>query len=131
MCATNNRAASADDGTIYSLIPDEVYVGDVVLSAGSGIISWGIRKSTGSEFSHAALCTRPGMLLEAVAHGVMRRSVLATYVSRRKWIKVLRPNFSVVDQDTGRSLAHCAEALYGRGYSGRGAVASRFPRGRF
>jgi hypothetical protein len=69
----------------------------------------------------------PDMLFEAVREGVMRRSVIGTFAYRPEWIKVLRPRKPLPPNHLGLTVADYAEALYGRGYSRRGAVASRFP----
>jgi len=67
------------------------------------------------------------MLCEAVSNGVMRRSVLGTFAPRREWIAVLRPNSQLLPDKHGLRVADYAEALYGRAYSYRGALASRVP----
>ncbi|MGH6877242.1 MAG: hypothetical protein ACREHV_07660, partial [Rhizomicrobium sp.] len=107
--------------------PERIRVGDIILTAGSGLISASIRKLTKSDFSHAALCNQPGMLLEALDTGVQRRSTIGTYVTQREWIRVLRPKNSLTPNSRGLGIADCADSIYGRAYSVRGAVASRFP----
>lgn len=67
------------------------------------------------------------MLLEAVTTGVMRSSAIATHAPKQEWIKVLRPALPLPSNSQGKRVADYAEAIYGRGYSYRGAFASRFP----
>lgn len=110
---------------IYALRPERVQVGDVVLTSSQHLISSGIRVGTQSQFSHAALCTRQGMLLEATRTGVMRYPILGVYATRREWLKVLRP----IEPMTANQLTELtiyAEGLYGRGYSILGALLSPF-----
>jgi len=110
---------------IYALRPERVQAGDVVLTSSQHLISSGIRVGTQSQFSHAALCTRQGMLLEATLTGVMRYPILGVYATRREWLKVLRPTRPMtVDQQA--ELTIYAEGLYGRGYSILGALLSPF-----
>src|ERR1051326_7396160 len=115
------------ENVIYALRPGSIEINDVVLTSDFGIVPWGIRTFTASDLSHAALCTMPDMLFEAVREGVMRRSVIGTFAYRPEWIKVLRPRKPLPPNHLGLTVADYAEALYGRGYSRRGAVASRFP----
>jgi hypothetical protein len=112
---------------IFALRPGSIQLNDIVLTSDFGLVPWGIRTFTKSDFSHAALCTMPDMLFEAVRDGVMRRSVIGTFAYRPDWIMVLRPRKSLAPNHLGLTVADYAEALYGRGYSRRGAVASRFP----
>jgi hypothetical protein len=113
--------------TIYALIPKRVLVDDIILISGKGILAAGIRAGTSSDFSHVAICTRPQMLLEATRKaGVKRSSVLGTYATKAKWIKVLRPNNPLPPNECGYGVSDYAERLYGRQYSVFGAIASRF-----
>jgi len=112
---------------VFALRPGTLEVDDIVLTSESGALPLAIRQFTLSDFSHAALCTKPDTLFEAVCDGVMRRSVFGTFASRAEWIRVLRPNRPVPPNKYGLRVADYAEALYGRGYSRLGAVASRFP----
>jgi len=112
--------------TIFALRPERIRLGDIILTAGSGLISRSIRKLTKSNFSHAALCTRPSMLLEALYTGVQRRSTIGTYATQREWIAVLRPKKALTPDAPER--LHNAELAYGHAYSVRGAIASRFSR---
>jgi hypothetical protein len=112
---------------IFALRPDSVLVGDIVLTSGSAFISFAIRTFTKSDLSHAAICTRPGMLLEAAGPGVLRRSTLGTSATRKEWIRVLRPRRPLTPNAQGFGIGECAESAYGRAYSVRGALACCFP----
>jgi len=125
--ASKEYGQMSPEDFIYALVPDAVQIDDIVLTSDYGKIRFGIRALTGSDFSHAALCTRPGMLFEAVPEGVMRCSVLGTFAPRPEWIRVLRPKIPLPPNKDGLRVADYAEALYGRAYSRRGAAASRFP----
>lgn len=120
-------APERSQDTIFAPRPERIRVGDIILTAGSGLVSGSIRKLTKSNFSHAALCTRPDMLLEALDTGVQRRSTIGTYVTQREWIRVLRPKKSLTPNSRGLGIGDCGESVYGRAYSVRGALASRFP----
>src|SRR5436190_15309920 len=114
------------EDVIFALQPGTIRIDDIVLTSDFGAIPLGIRRFTRSDFSHAALCTRPDMLFEAVREGVMRRSVLGTLAPCQEWIRVLRPKKALAPNQHGLRVADYAEALYGRAYSRRGATASRF-----
>ena len=111
---------------IFALNPEFVQVDDIVLTSGDGVIPFGIRMFTSSDLSHVALCTRPGMLFEAVMGGVLRRSIIGTFAVRAEWIKVLRPKTPLPPNSSGLRVANYAECMYGRAYSVFGAIASRF-----
>jgi hypothetical protein len=113
------------EDVIFALQPGTIQIDDIVLTSDFGIVRLGIRTFTRSDFSHAALCTKADMLFEAVPDGVMRRSVLGTYAPRPEWLRVLRPKEPLPPNGHGLRVADYAEALYGRAYSVRGAVASR------
>lgn len=102
---------------IYALNPMQIEVNDVVLLSRAGLTSWAIRNRTHSDFSHAALCTRDGMLIEAMPQGVMHRSVIGTYATRPEWIKVLRTKIPLGLSAEAQPLTFYAERLYGRAYS--------------
>ncbi len=67
------------------------------------------------------------MLFEAVPTGVMRRSVIGTFTTRREWIKVLRPRQNLGPNSHGLQIAHYAERMYGRAYSKSRAAVSVVP----
>jgi hypothetical protein len=121
---SNGRVVSQE--WIYALDPAQIQVNDIVLISSANVASWIVRKGTRSHFGHAALCTRLGMLFEAVSTGVMRRSVIGTFTTRREWIKVLRPAVPLGVNVHGREVAHYAERMYGRAYSIRRAASSVF-----
>lgn len=117
----------ASEGEIYALETSKLQVGDIVLISQKGLASWAIRSGTRSTVSHAAVLTRPGMLLEAQPEGVRRRSTLSTFATKRDWITVLRPIFPVDKNSRGLSLARCAETRYGWAYSKIRAIGSPWP----
>lgn len=119
--------SAADEGKIYALETNSLQVGDIVLISQKGLTSWAIRTGTRSKVSHAAVLTRPGILLEAQPEGVRRRSTLGTFATKRKWITVLRPTFQVARNAQGISLAYCAETRYGWAYSKIRAIGSPWP----
>ena len=66
------------------------------------------------------------MLLEATRKGgVKRSSVLGTYATKAKWIKVLRPKNPLPPDKFGYGVSDYAERLYGRQYTIVGAITSR------
>jgi hypothetical protein len=109
---------------IYALNPAQICVNDIVLISGADGGSIIVRTGTRSDYSHAALCTQEGMLIEAVPQGVMRRSVIGTFATRPEWLKVLRSRRPLGPNAQGLHLAHYAVRLYGRGYSMLGAITS-------
>ena len=119
---------SEDEDVLYVLDPEKVLVGDIVLTTGDRWTSWTIRTITRSPFSHAAICTRRDMLVEAQPTGVTRALVGATCSPTTENLAVLRlrPGLSPVDK-FGLQVADYAESFYGRAYSVRGALASPFP----
>ena len=112
---------------IFALDPEKVRVNDIVLSSELGLTSWGIRTFTNSDFSHAAICTRNGMLLEAVPKGVIRSTVQGKFAQKIEWIRVLRLRGQMPLDKYGRTVADFAEKSYQYEYSVHGALSSRFP----
>jgi hypothetical protein len=94
---------------IYALDPQKVRESDIVLLLGT---PWG----------HAALCTQTNELFEAMPEGLHRRLISATYVHKRKQIRVLRPCASLDVNAVGKRLADYAEDLYGEDYNFGGAL---------
>jgi len=111
---------------IYALCPDKIQVNDIVLTAQCGGVSELVRYLTNSDYSHASLCTRPGMLIEAVQVGVLRSSVIETFAERKEWIKVLRPKTVLKENKDGYTVSYYAEKNYGHSYALKGAIGSRF-----
>jgi hypothetical protein len=102
---------------IYALDPAKIKVNDIILISDD---EWGSKLSrfgSQSDYGHVALCTRPGMLFEAVLTGVMRRSVIGTFATRSDWIRVLRPRETLGANAQGLEVAYYAERMYGRPYS--------------
>ena len=102
-------ARLAKKTVIYALDQDEVQQDDIVLLLNS---PWG----------HAALCTQPAELFEAMPEGLHRRPVVSTYVKKRNQISVLRPRPSLGANVDGKRLADYAEDLYGAAYNWAGAI---------
>ncbi len=118
--------APRDPPVIYALDPRQVQVNDVVLTSQGGIASALIRAVTRSDFSHAAIVTRPGSLIEAVMRGVVRRSLWGIWTVRSEWIRVLRPPTGVaLLSATGQTLADVAEEGFANPYSLIGAVGTK------
>lgn len=119
---------SDSDGALYALDAGKVLIGDVVLTTGDGCPSWVIRTVTQSPFSHAAICTRPDLLIEAQPTGITRALVSMTCSPSIQSLAVLRlkPGISR-DESFGLSVADFAESFYGREYSVGGAITSPFP----
>jgi hypothetical protein len=111
---------------IYALDPGQVKVNDVVLTSQHGFASASIRAFTQSNFSHAAVVTRPGSLIEAVMRGVVRRSLLGVWAARPQWICVLRPPVgAALLSATGQTVAQVAEDGFANPYSLVGAAGTK------
>jgi hypothetical protein len=96
----------------FALISSRIQVGDIVFVSRAAFAPFFIRLFTFSKCSHVAMCTRPGMLLEAVPGGVIRQSVFETYADKRRWLRVLRPKRPLVANAFGLSVEHYAEQEY-------------------
>ncbi|HZZ93014.1 MAG TPA: hypothetical protein VFE23_10650 [Usitatibacter sp.] len=113
--------------TIYALDPSKLRVNDVVLTSDFGFKRSVIRAATNSDFSHAAICTRDYMLLEAVPDGISRISPIGVCAPKIEWICVLRPRNEAIIKQTALTIAEAAESLYGRRYSVIGAIGTVIP----
>lgn len=107
---------------MFVLLTGAIQVNDVVLSSDNGWLRAAIRGLTKSDFSHAAIVTRPGMLLEATLSGVQRRSVAGIKAGKREWLKVLRP----VPSSQGQVLSEVIEELFAHPYDHLGALGSKW-----
>jgi hypothetical protein len=107
---------------MFALRPDTIQVNDVVLSSDKGLLRGAIRWFTKSDFSHAGIVTRPGMLLEATLSGVQRRSVAGIKAGKREWLRVLRP----VPRAHGQALSEVIEELFAHPYDHLGALGSKW-----
>jgi uncharacterized protein YycO len=104
-----------------ALRPNQLRVGDIILSTTSAYESWLIRKATKSNFSHAALYVGGGYVIEAVGGGVRRIHVRALRTHQR--IGVFRPAQMSLHQLEAVSLV--ARSLLYRPYSIRGALSTK------
>jgi len=124
----NAMDSTENDDVLYVLDPAKVLQGDIVLTTGDRWTSWTIRTVTRSPFSHAAICTRPDMLIEAQPTGITRALVSMTCSPTIGSLAVLRLKPGLSNVDTfGLSVADYAESFYGRAYSVKGALASPLP----
>lgn len=115
-----------DPSAIYALDPAQLQINDVILTSQRGGVSAFIRTVTGSNFSHAAIVTRPGALIEAVTRGVVRRSLVGVWTSRREWICVLRPPPNTPLFSANQlPLSRVAEEGFANPYSLLGAVGTK------
>lgn len=115
-----------DPRVIYALDPAQLQINDVVLTSQRGVFSALIRAVTRSKFSHAAVVTRHGSLIEAVMRGVVRRSLVGVWTSRREWICVFRPPSGVALVSPDRqSMSTVAEEGFANPYSLLGAAGTK------
>lgn len=84
--------------------------GDFILCHRRGFVSWCIRKGTRGPVSHAAFVETPGLLIEALSHGV-KRTPLAAYRNVEYWI--VRSDLTGDDQ--AQAVAFARSCL-GEGY---------------
>jgi hypothetical protein len=82
-----------------------------------------IAKSTGGNFSHALLCTRPPTFIEAVGHGVSNISAQTCFAHDLKNVRLLRYHNPAIADEAGSE----ALPLLGKKYSVRMAVRSILP----
>lgn len=82
-----------------------------------------IVKATGGNFSHALLCTKPPVLIEAIGEGVSNISALISFVHDLKNVRVLRYR----DEEVARKAGSVALGFLGQGYSVRDAIRSVLP----
>jgi hypothetical protein len=105
-------SGSENEDALYVLDPEKVLVGDIILTTGYRWTSWIIRTVTRCPFSHAAICTRRDMLIEAQPTGVTRALVSTTCSPTTAKLAVLRlrPGLSPVDK-FGLQVADYAESF--------------------
>jgi len=117
---------STDNSEVIRLCPEELRIGDVVLSTDrKSPVSWLIRTVTGSSISHVALHIGAGFLIEAVAEGVRRVHCRRFIYSNQKDIRVLRP--TARDEDKLNAATKYAKALVYRPYAYAKAITSVMP----
>lgn len=66
-----------------SLHPDALEVGDIILTSAAGVLSGAIRRVTSGPASHAAIYVGDGMVVEAIADGVVHRTLSRTLSETR------------------------------------------------
>jgi hypothetical protein len=119
----------AGTGQVYVLNPSALEIGDIVLSTDpADLTSRLIRMSTGGNYSHAAICTRVGLLMEATTTnggkgGVRRSSVLRIVAYDPASLRVLRLRQDVPNREAiARKAAARAEWMLDRPYWTEGVV---------
>jgi len=122
-----NMFNTLDPDVIYALDPAQLRINDVVLTSQHGVVSAMIRMMTRSNFSHAAIVTRNNSLIEAVMRGVVRRSLVGVWTSRREWICVLRPPSGIKLYSAAyRPMSSVVEDGFANPYSLLGAAGIKF-----
>jgi hypothetical protein len=92
---------SLKTGEVIILDPGLIQPGDIVLTGEPELQSWIIRTFSVGGYSHAAICTRPGLLMEANlddfnSSGQVRRvSVMRVIATHPKFVRVLRLNADI------------------------------------
>ena len=93
--------------------------GDILLSAGKGITTYGIKIFTTSPVSHAALYVGGGDVIEAVGKGVQRRSLLES-LDEESVVVAFRSESLTTEQ--ARRIVEFAEAQVGKKYNHLGVI---------
>ena len=122
---TRQEPKSDKQQDAWVVVPDELQVGDVLVSTTESIISTGIRLATRTEVSHAAIHVGGGFIIEAVDAGVRRIHVRSLVYPEEDFVHVLRPSRASVVQCNIAS-EHARSLVY-RPYSVRGAIGSVAP----
>jgi uncharacterized protein YycO len=119
-----------DGRTVFSLQVAKLRPGDIVLTrnrrdpnmkgrAQSAVIA----VAGASNFSHAAICSQPPTLIEAIGPGVSTLSIANTFYHAESDVRVLR----YADETTARAAAAKAGLFLGKGYSVAMAIKSVSP----
>ena len=93
--------------------------GDILLSAGKGITTYGVKLFTTSPVSHAALYVGEGDLVEAVGEGVRRRSLEESLDEESVVVAFRRPDLT---PEQARQIADFADAQIGKKYNHVGVL---------
>ncbi len=93
--------------------------GDILLSAGKGITTYGVELFTTSPVSHAALYVGDGDLIEAVGEGVRRRSLEESLLEESVVVAFRRPDLQA---EQARKIAEFADAQVGKKYNHLGVL---------
>ena len=114
------------DRLAWTLRPDRLQVGDIILSTQNHWKSFFIRFATGmSPFSHAALYLGGGFVMEAVTEGVRRVHVRHFLYEQRGQVRVLRPRD--LSPEVAQQVSLYARSMLYRPYSVVGAVQTKVP----
>ena len=93
--------------------------GDILLSAGKGVTTYGVELFTASPVSHAALYVGQGEIIEAVGAGVRRRS-LQTSLEEDAVVVVFRTQ--ALQPEQAQRIVEFAEAQVGKKYNHVGVL---------
>lgn len=117
--------------TVFVIEEDRVLPGDILLTrAGFKLVdksTWKskfIQRSTGTPYSHAALCIGFAMFIEALGPGVCRLAISQTGARDKQNVRLLRLDEQKVPQaeEKARAAAQRGEHFLLRGYSLPGAA---------
>ncbi len=110
-------------GEVYVLDPSALEIGDIVLSTDpTDTVSRLIRLTTGGNYSHAAICTRVGLLMEATTTkdwegGVRRSSIMRIVAGDPASLRILRLRQEIPNRDAiAKKAAATAEWMLDRFY---------------
>ena len=104
-----NIGEKAEPGDVYVLNHSKMKIGDIVLSTDpKGLEDIVIRAATDAHYSHAAIYTQVGLLIEATtgedgSGGVRRTSVRRYIANKREFIRVLRLRMNIRDRIESRA----------------------------
>ena len=119
-----------DGRTVYCLQVSQLRMGDIVLTRNRQSLSKMGRKQSAviaivgaSNFSHAAICSQPPTLIEAIGPGVSTLSIANSFYHAEIDVRVLRYN----DESIARRAGIEAGLFLGKGYSVAMAVKSVLP----
>jgi hypothetical protein len=119
-----------DGRTVFALQAAQLHPGDIVLTRNRhGFDDKGCKQSAiiaaagRSNFSHAAICSQPPTLIEAIGPGVSTLSIANTFYHAAGDVRVLR----YADETVARRAAAKAGLFLGKGYSVPMAIKSISP----
>lgn len=119
-----------DGRTVFSLQVTQLRPGDIVLTRNRRDPAKRGRKQSAaialagaSNFSHAAICSQPPTLIEAIGPGVSTLSIAKCFYHAERDVRVLR----YADETTARRAAAKAGLFLGKGYSVAMALKSVSP----
>jgi len=97
----------------------ELETGDILLSAGKGITTYGVELFTTSPVSHAALYVGQSEIIEAVGQGVRRRSLKASLEEEAVVAAFRTP---ALQPEQAQRIVEFAEAQIGKKYNHMGVL---------